>query len=281
MDKFLITGGSGSFGTAFIERYHDQVDIAVYSRDEHKHHAMRERFPHVRYIVGDVRDAVQVEAAMESFGGRFAVLHAAALKHVSTGEAQPLEVVKTNVLGTSNVLHAASKHAAAFVLLSTDKAVQPTNLYGATKMTAERLVLSSPRRSFCVTRYGNVIESRGSVLHKFIAQVRAGEPMTVRCPAATRFVMMMSEAVDLVYGAATGEPPERLVIPTLPAVTIATLADAVQREVSNSSSWPWRVTGLEAGEKLHETLGDGITSDHAPRVDPAVLTATIRRAAGL
>ena len=253
----LVTGGSGSFGQAFVRRLLEgSVDrVIVFSRDELKQHQMRvdgftdER---LRFFVGDVRDRDRLRRAMADVD---VVVHAAALKQVDTCEYNPLEAKKTNVDGTSNVIDAALDAGVGKVLmLGTDKAVDPTNLYGATKLVAEKLIVDANAYSgvggtlFAATRYGNVISSRGSVLPLFQAQHAAGLPLTVTDPSMTRFVLTLEQGVQFVVDCLEVMLGGEVFVPKLPAVTLFTVAMAVANTAYGRGS------GLRPGEKMHELL---------------------------
>jgi UDP-N-acetylglucosamine 4,6-dehydratase/5-epimerase len=256
----LITGGTGSFGHAYVEAHPDEP-LRVLSRDEEKQRAMRSRFPDVEYVIGDVRDH---EAVREAMWGVESVIHAAALKHVGTGEAQPSETIRTNVAGTENVCRSARDFGVRVVLLSTDKAVEPINAYGASKMLAERLALAY---GHSVVRYGNVLGSRGSIVPLFREQVAQGRPLTITDPDMTRFVMTLDQAIALVRRALDG-PPGVYVEPC-PAASVAQFAEAI------APLHPQVLIGIRPGEKRHEKLAEGLTSDTAPRLTTDQLAALL------
>ena len=252
----LVTGGTGSFGKAFIRSRNEQ--IRVFSRDEEKQRRMAIDFPDVEYVIGDVRD---VQALRRAMRGIDVVIHAAALKQVGTGERFPTEVIATNVTGTQNVLDAADGRPV--VVLSTDKAVEPVNAYGASKMLAEHLALAA---GATVVRYGNVLGSRGSIVPVFRDQIRAGEPLTITDPDMTRFVLTLRDACQLVLDS-IGRPGVHII--RSPAATVAQFAEAV------APGHPTRIVGIRPGEKLHEKLAPDWTSDAAPRLTTAELAALI------
>lgn len=254
----LITGGTGSFGNAYVKAHPGQP-IRILSRDEEKQRAMRALYPDLDYVIGDVRDREAVTAAARGVG---VIIHAAALKQVGTGEAQPFEVVKTNVLGTENVCRAGPP----VILLSTDKAVEPINAYGASKMLAERLTLAA---GHAVVRYGNVLGSRGSIVPVFREQVARGVPLTITEPDMTRFVITLAEAIALVEQAIRRPG---LYIPDPVAATVAQFAEAV------APGYPTVIVGIRPGEKRHEKLADGVTSDTAPRLSTPDLAALVAAA---
>jgi UDP-N-acetylglucosamine 4,6-dehydratase/5-epimerase len=257
----LVSGGTGSFGRAFVRRLLEDREIervVVFSRDELNQHQMRcDGFtdPRLRFFVGDVRDRDRLRRACQ---GVDTVVHAAALKQVDTIEYNPLEAVKTNIGGTSNVIDAALDCGVSRVLmLGTDKAVDPTNLYGATKLVAEKLVVDANAYSgadgpvFAATRYGNVISSRGSVLPVFQAQAAAGEILSITNPHMTRFVLTLEQGVDFVVRALGEMRGGEVFVPKLPAVTVRTIADAV---IYPRAMDPVHRLGLRPGEKMHELL---------------------------
>ena len=263
----LITGGTGSFGTAVLERFleTDVGEIRVFSRDEKKQDDMRHRFQNedpeaaekIKFYIGDVRDLNSVESAMQ---GVDYVFHAAALKQVPSCEFFPMEAVRTNVIGTDNVLtavqHAGVKTA---ICLSTDKAAYPVNAMGISKAMMERVVIARSRNmektgtKICCTRYGNVLCSRGSVVPLWIDQIRNRQPITVTNPAMTRFIMTLEEAVELVLFAFEKGQNGDILVQKAPACTIQTLAEAVC-ELFGADPDQIRIIGTRHGEKLFETL---------------------------
>lgn len=254
----LITGGTGSFGTTVLKYLLDRgvAEVRILSRDEEKQDAMRNRVEdeRVRYYIGDVRDYRSVEAAIP---GTDYVYHAAALKQVPSCEFYPIEAVKTNVLGTENVLRAATKHEVSRVIcLSTDKAVYPINAMGMSKALMEKVMVAQSRTTsrtiMVATRYGNVIASRGSVVPLFIRQVLDGRPLTVTDPSMTRFMMSLQDAVDLVQFAFEHGRPGDILVQKAPAATIGDLAEAVLQLFSADNGV--EIIGTRHGEKLFETL---------------------------
>ena len=260
----LITGGTGSFGHAVLNRFLDTDigEIRVFSRDEKKQDDMRHDF-HVRmpevadkikFYIGDVRDLASLKNAMH---GVDYIFHAAALKQVPSCEFFPMEAVKTNVIGTDNVLTAAIEAGVQSVIcLSTDKAAYPVNAMGTSKAMMEKVVVAKSRTTnhtkICCTRYGNVLCSRGSVVPLWIDQIKAGKPITITEPTMTRFVMSLEEAVDLVlFAFANGESGD-ILVQKAPACTIETLAKAVTALFSPEHEI--RVIGIRHGEKVYETL---------------------------
>lgn len=250
---FFITGGTGSLGQHFtewaIEHGHG---VAIFSRNESKQVEMKRRFPDARYIIGDVRDREAIASALRDYCDS-TVIHAAALKHVSTGENQPWETIRTNIEGTKNVLDSAWGRV---VLVSTDKAVEPVNLYGATKMAAERLTIAAGQR---IVRYGNVFGSSGSVLHIFDSQRKNGHKFTITDHRMTRFVITFEQAIDAIMKAIAADPGS-ITIPELPAIRIPDLALAFDDQAEFDE------IGIQPGEKLSEKLADGVTSDIARRL---------------
>ena len=262
----LITGGTGSFGNAVLNRFlrTDIGEIRIFSRDEKKQDDMRHEFQmrlpeaaeKLRFYIGDVRDPASVKNAMH---GVDYIFHAAALKQVPSCEFFPLEAVKTNVFGTENVLSAAIDAGVRSVIcLSTDKAAYPVNAMGTSKAMMEHVVRANARVAaerggtvICCTRYGNVMCSRGSVIPLFIDQIKNGQPITVTNPDMTRFLMNLDEAVDLVQFAFEHANPGDLFIQKADASTIGVLAEAVQRLFGDTGT---RVIGTRHGEKLYETL---------------------------
>ncbi|MBI3572124.1 SDR family NAD(P)-dependent oxidoreductase [Candidatus Kaiserbacteria bacterium] len=256
----LITGGTGSFGNATVRRLLGQdgvKKIVVFSRDEEKQHRMRQMFRDERldFIVGDVRDT---DALFHAMRGIDVIFHAAALKQVPTGEFYPLEMVKTNIIGTHNVIDAAVRSGVVqkVVLLSTDKAVYPINAMGMSKAVAEKVVMARARAhiepTFCTVRYGNVMATRGSVIPLFIEQMKMGKPITVTNPSMTRFMLSIDDAIDLVLLAIDKGERGDLFVKKSPASTIGDLARAVV-EIFGSKNGVEQI-GMRAGEKLHETL---------------------------
>ena len=260
-DKVLmITGGTGSFGNTVVKRFlsADVSEIRIFSRDEKKQEEMRLALDDskLKFYIGDVRDYASVFHAMK---GVDYVFHAAALKQVPSCEFYPMEAVRTNVLGTENVMNAASASGVRrVVVLSTDKAVYPINAMGISKAMAEKLMVAKSRAQrpgetmFCATRYGNVMASRGSVIPLFVTQLKEGKPLTVTDPNMTRFLMSLEDSVDLVlYAFAHGQQGD-IFVQKAPASTVAHLARAL-REVFGLNN-EIRVIGTRHGEKLYESL---------------------------
>ena len=259
--KLLITGGTGSFGNAVLRRFLDSgiAEIRIFSRDEKKQDDMRKRYGHpkLKFYIGDVRDLRGVASAMR---GVDYVFHAAALKQVPSCEFHPMEAVRTNVLGTENVLEAAiAAGVKRVVCLSTDKAVYPINAMGISKAMMEKVMVAASRNLegtstvICGTRYGNVMASRGSVIPLFVEQVLAGKPITVTDPAMTRFMMTLDDAVDLVLYAFEHGQPGEIFVQKAPAATIKVLTQALAGLLSKPEH-EVRVIGTRHGEKLFEAL---------------------------
>jgi UDP-glucose 4-epimerase len=255
----LITGGTGSFGNAVLKRFLDTdiEEVRIFSRDEKKQDDMRKRYnnPKLKFYIGDVRDYQSVLSAVR---GVDFIYHAAALKQVPSCEFHPMEAVKTNVLGTENVLEAAiSCSVKRVVCLSTDKAVYPINAMGISKAMMEKVVVAKSRSSnetvICATRYGNVMASRGSVIPLFVEQIKAGQPITITDPDMTRFMMTLDDAVDLVLYAFEYASPGDIFVQKAPAATIETLAHALT-ELMGVPEHEVRVIGTRHGEKLFEAL---------------------------
>ena len=261
-DKILlITGGTGSFGNAVLNRFITTdhfKEIRIFSRDEKKQDDLRKRINSnkVKFYIGDVRDYNSVEPAVK---GVDFIFHAAALKQVPSCEFFPLEAVKTNILGTDNVLSAAEKHEVKkVVVLSTDKAAYPINAMGMSKALMEKVMVAKSRNLdasktiFCGTRYGNVMASRGSVIPLFIDQIKLGLPLTITDPSMTRFMMTLEDAVDLVlYAFENGEQGD-LFVQKSPASTVEDLAKALLELYKSNSEI--KIIGTRHGEKLYETL---------------------------
>ncbi len=257
----LITGGTGSFGGAVLRRFLDSglSEIRIFSRDEKKQDDMRKRYAHpkLKFYIGDVRDNRSVSAAMR---GVDYVFHAAALKQVPSCEFHPMEAVRTNVLGTENVLDAAiAAGVRRVVCLSTDKAVYPINAMGISKAMMEKVMVATSRNLegtntvICGTRYGNVMASRGSVIPLFVEQVRSGKAMTITDPSMTRFMMTLDDAVDLVLYAFEHGNNGDIFVQKAPAATVQVLAQAIL-EMMGRPDHPLNEIGTRHGEKLYEAL---------------------------
>lgn len=256
--EILVTGGTGSFGQSFIRYALDHLDprrLIVFSRDEHKQYEVRQLFsddPRLRLFIGDVRDQQRLMRAMHRVDY---VIHAAALKHVDTAEYNPFEFVKTNVMGSQNVIEAAIDNGVKKVVaLSTDKASSPVNLYGATKLTADKLFISGNHYAasydsrFSVVRYGNVIGSRGSVIPYFRRLAAAGEPLPITDLRCTRFFITAQQAVEFVVDSFDLMHGGELYVPKIPSMKITDLAQAI------APGAPMDDVGLRPGERLHEEM---------------------------
>lgn len=256
----MITGGTGSFGNAVSKRFlsTDVSEIRIFSRDEKKQEDMRIALnnPKLKFYIGDVRDYESISQAMK---GVDYVFHAAALKQVPSCEFYPMEAVRTNVIGTQNVLSAATANGIKrLVLLSTDKAVYPINAMGISKALAEKLMVAKSRMQregdtvFCATRYGNVMASRGSVIPLFISQIKEGKPLTITDPNMTRFLMSLKDSVDLVLYAYEHGQQGDIFVQKAPASTVGDLAQAVTELFGGKEEV--RIIGTRHGEKLYESL---------------------------
>lgn len=264
--KLMITGGTGSFGNAVLDRFleTDIGEIRIFSRDEKKQDDMRHRFQttmpavadKIKFYIGDVRDLASVKNAM--YGVDY-IFHAAALKQVPSCEFFPIEAVKTNILGTDNVLDAAiGEGVKAVICLSTDKAAYPVNAMGTSKAMEEKVAVAKSRTTentkICCTRYGNVLCSRGSVIPLWIEQIRQSVPITITEPHMTRFIMSLDEAVDLVIFAFENGISGDILVQKAPACTIGVLAQAVKELFDKKNRTEIKVIGIRHGEKMFETL---------------------------
>ena len=264
----LITGGTGSFGNAVLNRFLDTDigEIRIFSRDEKKQDDMRheyqskypEQFEKIKFYIGDVRDLQSVKNAMH---GVDYIFHAAALKQVPSCEFFPIEAVKTNVLGTNNVLTAAiEEDVKNVVCLSTDKAAYPVNAMGTSKAMMEKVVVAKARTvspdktKISCTRYGNVMCSRGSVIPLWIEQIKAGNPITITEPNMTRFIMSLEEAVDLVLFSFKNAESGDIMVQKAPACTIEVLAKAIKGLFDKENKSEIKIIGIRHGEKMYETL---------------------------
>ncbi|HWJ96702.1 MAG TPA: UDP-N-acetylglucosamine 4,6-dehydratase (inverting) [Acidimicrobiales bacterium] len=260
----LLTGGTGSFGHAFVDRVveaHPGATVRVFSRDELKQSEMQARYsnhPQLRFFVGDIRNRSRLTRAMK---GADIVVHAAAMKQVPACEYNPFEAVQTNVLGAQHIVDAAIDNGVKQVVaLSTDKAVNPVNIYGATKLCEEKIIIQGnayaarSETSLCCVRYGNVVGSRGSVVPLFRRQLAAGTPLTITDERMTRFWITLPEAVDLVMTALERSVGGEIFIPKIPSMRVTELAEAM------APGKECDVVGIRPGEKLHEVL---ITDDES------------------
>jgi UDP-N-acetylglucosamine 4,6-dehydratase/5-epimerase len=256
----MITGGTGSFGNTVLKRFlsTDVREIRIFSRDEKKQEEMRIALNNdkLKFYIGDVRD---YESTFQAMKGVDYVFHAAALKQVPSCEFYPMEAVRTNVIGTENVMKAATANSVRrVVVLSTDKAVYPINAMGISKAMAEKLMVAKSRMQganetvFCATRYGNVMASRGSVIPLFVTQLKEGKPLTITDPNMTRFLMSLEDSVDLVLYAYEHAQQGDIFVQKAPASTVADLAQAL-KEVFNKQN-EIRIIGTRHGEKLYESL---------------------------
>ena len=255
----LITGGTGSFGNAVLKNFLESniEEIRIFSRDEKKQDDMRKRYnnPKLKFYIGDVRDYQSVLNVMK---GVDYVFHAAALKQVPSCEFFPLEAVKTNVLGTENVLEAAIRNEVSRVIcLSTDKAVYPINAMGISKAMMEKVIIAKSRNSkntvICITRYGNVMASRGSAIPLFVNQIRSNMAITITDPKMTRFMMTLNDAVNLVLYAFKHGSSGDIFVQKAPAATIETLVESIQK-VLEIEDHEVNIIGTRHGEKLYEVL---------------------------
>jgi UDP-N-acetylglucosamine 4,6-dehydratase len=256
----MITGGTGSFGNTVLKRFleTDVRQIVIFSRDEKKQEDMRIAFRHskIKFVIGDVRNYHSVSQAMR---GVDFIFHAAALKQVPSCEFYPMEAVRTNVIGTENVVNAAiANNVSRLVLLSTDKAVYPINAMGISKAMAEKVIFAKSRdipdggTVMCATRYGNVMASRGSIIPLFIEKIKAGQPLTVTDPNMTRFLMSLEDSVDLVMHAFQHGQQGDIFVQKAPASTIGDLATALTKVFSGNGDV--KIIGTRHGEKLYESL---------------------------
>lgn len=256
----MITGGTGSFGNTVLNRFlsTDVSEIRIFSRDEKKQEEMRIALnnPKLKFYIGDVRD---YESTCQAMKGVDYVFHAAALKQVPSCEFYPMEAVRTNVIGTENVMNAATVNGVKrLVVLSTDKAVYPINAMGISKAMAEKLMVAKSRMQregetvFCATRYGNVMASRGSVIPLFVSQIKEGKPLTVTDPNMTRFLMSLEDSVDLVLYAYEHGQQGDIFVQKAPASTVADLAQALTELFGGKEKA--RIIGTRHGEKLFESL---------------------------
>lgn len=259
--KILITGGTGTFGSAFLDKAlaAGAEEVRIFSRDEKKQYDMAQRYrkhDNVRFFLGDIRDRRSIDSAMQ---GVDYVFHAAAMKQVPSCEQFPLEAVKTNINGSDNVLSLAiQKRVKKVVCLSTDKAVYPTSAMGMTKAYMEKLAMQKAadqnRTEICVTRFGNLVASRGSAVPLFIEQVQNGMPITITDPEMTRFMMTVREATDLVEQAFMIGENGDLLVKRSKACTTGDLAKAVCRYLNLPADYQTEIIGIRPGEKMHEAL---------------------------
>lgn len=279
-NKILIFGGTGSLGKKLIKRLIDSNELIIFSRDEAKHWTIKNEYnshpkkDHLKFMIGDVRDKSRVYDAFELFKPDQVII-AAALKHVDTCEKSPYESILTNVVATKNIISAANKFASInlssnqktlrVLYVSTDKACSPVNVYGMSKAISERLITSQPERNNCVflcTRYGNVLESRGSIIPLFKYQSKNSSHITVTDPSMSRFVMTLDESVNLILSALHMGQNGETWVPVLRAMNIGDLAEIY----SNLSNKPIKIIGTRPGEKKHEDLINESESVRATKV---------------
>jgi len=255
----LVTGGTGSFGNAILKRFIDLalMEIRIFSRDEKKQSDMRRKLKNskVKFYIGDVRDYLSVKSVMKNVDY---VFHAAALKQVPSCEFFPMEAIRTNIIGTENVLNAAiAQKVKKVIVLSTDKAVYPINVMGMTKALMEKIMIAKSRdvnhnTVLCGTRYGNVMATRGSVIPLFVKQIKEKEPITITNPNMTRFMMTLDDSIKLVLYAFKNSKPGDIFVQKAPSSTVANIVQAL-KEMYNANS-EIRIIGTRHGEKLFETL---------------------------
>ncbi len=255
----LISGGTGSFGNTVLKRFLNSglKEIRIFSRDEKKQDDLRKFYNNskLKFFLGDVRDYRSLKSAMKNVDY---VFHAAALKQVPSCEFHPMEAIKTNILGTENLLDAAiEENVKKVVCLSTDKAVYPINAMGMSKAMMEKIIVSKSRESnntqICITRYGNVMGSRGSVIPLFIDQINGKKPITITDPSMTRFMMTLDNAVDLVMFAFNNAKTGDILVQRTPACTVKTLANSILK-IFKIPKYPINIIGTRHGEKLFESL---------------------------
>ncbi len=258
--RILITGGTGSFGKTFLKKILNKKckEIIIFSRDEKKQHDLRNANPekNLRFVIGDIRDKDSIHRALR---GVDYVFHAAALKQVPSCEFYPLEAVKTNIIGTENLINMSLlNNVKKIICLSTDKAVEPINAMGLSKAMMEKVIISHSKKinnkiDICITRYGNVLGSRGSVLHTFIDQLKKNKPITITDPKMTRFLMTLDEAIELVLTALKIGKNGQIFVQKSPAADILSLANAV-KILFNKKRHPIKYIGARHSEKIHESL---------------------------
>lgn len=262
MKKYLIFGGSGSLGTTLIQRLIKDNNICVFSRDESKHWALKNKFnnKNVSFMIGDIRDKKRVKEAIARYKPNVIII-AAALKHVDICELSPEESIKTNILGPTNVVDVVEENADEYskfletvLMVSTDKACAPINVYGMSKAIAERVVLEKARTisniKFCAVRYGNVLDSRGSIIPLFIYQSRNQEFLTVTRDDMTRFLMTLNESADLILNCIDTAQSGELYVPRLKSMKIIDLANIFSKRYGK----PVKIVGVRSGEKVHESM---------------------------
>ena len=239
--KVLITGGTGTLGKELIKKFYKEWDITVFSRDELKQAQLRAIYPKVKFIIGDVKDYQSVSKAVRNID---IILHCAAMKRIEVCEVNPIEAVKTNVLGTENVVMAAKeKKIKQLISISSDKGVEPVNVYGMTKAIQEKIVIAE---GYNCVRYGNVFGSRGSIIPLFIEQVKHGGPLTVTDPEMTRFILTTDQAIELITLALNSPMEGKVFVGKSPSARIGDIAESFGMEV--------KIIGRMIGEKMHEML---------------------------
>lgn len=254
MEKVLITGGTGTIGKELLGNFYKKWDIYVLSRDELKQAQLRAIYPDVHFIIGDIREYQTVFKAMR---GIDTVIHAAAMKRIEVCEANPLEAVKTNILGTENVVFAAKERGIKkLISISSDKGVEPVNVYGMTKAIQERIVIAN---GYNCVRYGNVFGSRGSVIPLFIEQIKNKQPLTVTDPEMTRFILTTDEAIKLIMFALNAPMEGKVFVKKSPAAKIGDIAEVFKEKYKSSI----KIIGKMVGEKLHEML---ISNEETTRI---------------
>jgi len=260
--KYLILGGSGFLGTLLVERLYEGNELTVVARNEGKLIALKEQFPNIKIIAGDIADTWTVASAfLDKPDGIFLL---SAFKHVGMAEKEVMQCVKSNVIGTLKVLRASMEYKPEFVILtSTDKAAQVAGVYGATKLIDEKLFEEAerlnPDTKYRVVRYGNVIKSTGSFLTKWEDKMKAGEEIVLTEPAATRFFWSREEAVKLIFDCLEKAPDSKPWIPKMKAISMGNALKACQNKWGDKS--PVKIIGLQEGENLHETMGGGVFSN--------------------
>ena len=239
--KVLITGGTGTLGKELIKKFYKEWDITVFSRDELKQAQLRAIYPNIKFMIGDVKDYYSVSKAVRNVD---VILHCAAMKRIETCEVNPIEAVKTNVLGTENVVIAAKeKGIKQLISISSDKGVEPVNVYGMTKAIQEKIVIAE---GYNCVRYGNVFGSRGSIIPLFYEQAKAGGPLTVTDPEMTRFILTTDQAIELIMLALNSPMEGKVFVRKSPSARIGDIAESFGVEV--------KIIGRMIGEKMHEML---------------------------
>jgi len=239
--RVLITGGTGTIGRELIGKFYKKWDIVVFSRDELKQAQLRLQYPNLKFIIGDIRDYFSVLKAVE---GVDVILHCAAMKRIEVCEEHPIEAVKTNILGTENIVLAAKvKGIKRLLSISSDKGVEPVNVYGMTKAIQERIIISA---GYNAVRYGNVFGSRGSVIPLFIEQAQKGGPLTVTDPDMTRFILTTDQAIDLIMLGLESPMESKIFVKKSPAARLGDIAEVFNTEI--------KIIGRMMGEKMHEML---------------------------